>query len=105
MGLGDLRNLMKQAQRIQTEMQERQRKLGEARVEATSGGGMVRAVVTGHGELVELAISPEVATPSEVDMLADLVVAAVREAQAKAKDIAQKAMADLAGLLPPGFTP
>lgn len=102
MRAGDLRK-MKEAQRLQAEISQRQKNLCEARVEATSGGGVVRAVVSGHGDLLELQISSEVVNPSEVDLLADLVVAAVREAQAKAKDLAQAAMADLARLLPPGI--
>lgn len=103
MGKGDLQNLMKEAQRLQAEVAENQRKLAETEVEATAGGGVVKAVVTGHGELVKVEISPEVARPEDVDLLSDLVVAAVREAQAKAKDLAQQAMAHLTRLLPPGF--
>lgn len=103
MGAGDLRNLMKEAQRLQAELAENQRKLAETEVEATSGGGVVKAVVTGHGELVRVEISPEVARPEEVDLLADLVVAAVQEAQAKAKGVAEEAISSLKRLLPPGF--
>ncbi len=105
MGAGDLRRVMKEAQRLQAEIAENQRKLAETEVEATAGGGVVKAVVTGHGELVRVEISPEVARPEEVDLLADLVVAAVREAQAKAKEMAQQTMAPLTRLLPPGFGP
>jgi DNA-binding YbaB/EbfC family protein len=94
---------MKEAQRLQAEVAESQRKLAEARVEATAGGGAVKAIVTGHGELVQIEISPEVARPGDADLLADLVVAAVQEAQAKAKDLAQQAMAPLARFLPPGL--
>lgn len=103
MGAGDLRNLMKEAQRLQAEMAESQRKLAEMEVEATSGGGVVKAVVTGHGELVKVEISPEVARPDEVDLLSDLVVAAVQAAQAKAKERAQQMMAPFTRLLPPGL--
>ncbi len=105
MGAGDLRKVMKEAQRLQAELAEKQRKLAETEVAATAGGGVVKAVVTGHGELVRVEISPEVAHPEEVDLLADLVVAAVREAQAKAKEMAQQTMASLTRLLPPGFGP
>ncbi|GAB4309824.1 MAG: YbaB/EbfC family nucleoid-associated protein [Candidatus Bipolaricaulota bacterium] len=96
---------MKEAQRLQAEIAENQRKLAETEVEATAGGGVVKAVVTGHGELVRVEISPEVARPDEVDLLADLVVAAVREAQAKAKEMAHQTLAPLTRLLPPGFGP
>ena len=103
MGAGDLRNLMREAQRLQAEVAENQRKLAETEVEATAGGGVVKAVVNGHGEILKVAISPEVARPEDVELLADLVVAAVREAQAKAKDLVQQTMAPLTRLLPPGF--
>jgi hypothetical protein len=104
-GLGDLRSLMQQAQKLQAELAERQRKLAEARVEASSGGGMVRAVVNGQGELEEIHLSPEVVSEGDAEMLEDLVVAAVKEAQAKAKELAQEMMADLAGGFPPGMLP
>lgn len=104
MAAGDLRNLMKEAQRLQAEMAENQRKLAEMELEATAGGGVVRAVVTGHGELVRVEISPEVVRPEDADLLADLVVAAVREAQAVAKERAQQMMAPLTRLLPPGLS-
>jgi DNA-binding YbaB/EbfC family protein len=103
MGAPDLRKLMKEAQRLQAEVAENQRKLAEARVEATAGGGAVKAIVSGHGELVQIEISPEVVRSEDADLLADLVVAAVQEAQAKAKDLAQQAMAPLAQFLPPGL--
>lgn len=103
MGTGDLRNLMKEAQRLQLQMAETQRKLAEMELEATAGGGVVRAVVTGHGELRRIEISPEVVRPEEAELLADLVVAAVREAQAKAKERAQQMMTPLMQFLPPGM--
>ncbi|HAZ27895.1 TPA: YbaB/EbfC family nucleoid-associated protein [Candidatus Acetothermia bacterium] len=104
MGARDLRNMMKEAQRLQAEVAENQRKLGEARVEATAGGGVVKAIVTGQGELIKVEISPEVARPEDAELLSDLVVAAVQEAQTKAKELAQQTMAPLARFLPPGFT-
>ncbi len=104
-GLGDIRQLMQQAQKLQAELAERQKKLAEARVEASSGGGMVRAVTSGHGELVELHIAPEVLAEGDAEMLEDLVLAAVKEAQAKAKKLAQETMSDLAGGMPPGMLP
>jgi len=104
-GFGDMKQLMQQAQRLQQEMAERQRQLQETRVEATAGGGMVRAVVSGQGRLLELSVSPEVVDPSDVDMLQDLTVAAVQEAQDKAQQMAKEMMADLGGGLPPGMMP
>ena len=104
-GLGDLRGLMQQAQKLQAELAERKRKLACARVEAEAGGGIVKAVVSGEGELVELHISPEVVAEGDAEMLEDLVLAAVKEAQAKARELARKEMSDLAGGLPPGMLP
>jgi len=104
-GLGDLRSLMQQAQKLQAELAERKRKLAQARLEAASGGGMVRAVVTGEGELVGLKLAPQVVAEGDVEMLEDLVLAAVKEAQAKARELARKEMSDLAGGLPPGMLP
>jgi len=96
---------MQQAQKLQAELAERKRKLAQARLEAASGGGMVRAVVTGEGELVGLKLAPQVVAEGDVEMLEDLVLAAVREAQAKAREFARKEMSDLAGGLPPGMLP
>lgn len=104
-GLGDIKGLMQQAQRLQAEIAKRQQELAEARVEASSGGEMVRAVVSGHGELLELHISPEVLAEGDAELVEDLVLAAVKEAQAKAKELAQRTMADLTGGLPPGMLP
>ncbi len=96
---GDLRGLMRKAEQLQAEVAAAERRLAEARVEATSGGGVVKAVVNGHGELVSLQISPEVVQPDGAEFLSDLLVAAVREAQRRARELAQQA---LAPFLPPG---
>lgn len=98
-----MKNFIREAQRLQAELAERQKKIAEARVEASSGGGVVRAVVSGTGDLVELVISPEVLGSGEAEMVADLVVAAVQEAQRKARELAQAAMAEFTRLLPPGM--
>jgi DNA-binding YbaB/EbfC family protein len=105
-GLGDIRSLMQQAQKLQAELAARQEKLANSRVEATAGGDAVRAVVTGQGELLEVHISPEVLAEGDPELVEDLVVAAVREAQAKAKELAKKEMSDLTGgMMPPGMLP
>ncbi len=98
-----MKNWLREAQKLQAELEQRQKKIAEARVEASSGGGVVRAVVSGHGELLELSLAREVVEAGDPDMLADLVVAAVQEAQRKAKELTQAVMADLARLLPPGM--
>jgi len=76
----DMRQIMKQAQEMQEQLAKTQAELAERRFEGSAGGGMVTAVVTGGPELVEIRISPEVVDPDDVEMLEDLVVAAVRQA-------------------------
>jgi DNA-binding YbaB/EbfC family protein len=99
--------MMKQVQKLQADMARMQEELSSARVEATAGGGVVRAVANGHGELVELSIDPAVVDPSDVAMLADLVLAAVNEAQRNARTMAEARMKSITGGLQipglPGF--
>ncbi|MCL6640367.1 MAG: YbaB/EbfC family nucleoid-associated protein [Candidatus Rokubacteria bacterium] len=97
MRMGDLNKMMKQAQKLQAEMARVQETLGAERVEATAGGGVVRAVCDGHGELVELAIDPAVVDPGDVAMLTDLVRAAVNEAQRRARALAERRMREVTG--------
>ncbi len=80
-GLGDL---MKQAQKAMADAQKADEELGQARVEAQSGGGMVRVSATGKAEILEIKISKEVVDPNDVETLEDLVTIAVREAVEKA---------------------
>jgi len=95
--------MLKQVQQMQSKMAKVQAELETATVEATAGGGVVSAVVTGSQRLVSVAIDPEVA--GDVEMLQDLVVAAVNEAMEKSKDLAAAKMGEVtAGLgLPPGL--
>jgi DNA-binding YbaB/EbfC family protein len=105
-GTGGFGNLMKQAKRIQEEIERAQAEIAEMKVEASAGGGMVTATVTGQGELVNLVIEPEVVDPDDVEMLIDLIIAAVQEAQANAKESAQQKLGPLAqGLALPGMPP
>lgn len=81
-----------------------QEELAHERVEASSGGGAVRAVVTGQGELVEVRIAPETVDPQDVSLLEDLVVAAVNEALRRARELAASRMqAATGGLQIPGL--
>jgi len=89
--------VLKQAQKLQAEMARVQEALAAERVEATAGGGVVRAVANGHGELIELVIDPAVVDPADVGLLADLVLAAVNEAQRSARALAEERMKALAG--------
>ena len=101
-GLG---NIMKQAQMMQKKMAEMQAELEKRQVEATAGGGMVTAVVTGKQQLVSLTIDPAAVDPEDVDMLQDLVVAAVNEAIRQSQEMVQQEMSKVTGGMNiPGLT-
>ncbi|GAB4246935.1 MULTISPECIES: YbaB/EbfC family nucleoid-associated protein [Deferrisoma] len=93
-GLG---NLMRQAQEMQRRMAKIQEELAEKTVEAAAGGGMVRCVVNGKQEILSLTIDPEVVNPDDVEMLQDLVVAAVSEAIKKSQEMVAEEMGKVAG--------
>ncbi len=104
--LPDLGGLMQAAQRMQEELQKTQRELESKRVEATAGGGMVTAVVSGRLDLVSLKIDAAAVDPKDVGMLQDLVVAAVNQALQKAKAMAQAELAKVTGGMSiPGMPP
>ncbi len=97
--------MMKQAQKLQAKMMEMQAELGNRTVSAQAGGGMVEAVANGRQELVSLAIDPEVVSPEDVEMLQDLVLAAVNEALNKSREMVSQEMSKLTGGLQlPGLT-
>jgi nucleoid-associated protein EbfC len=101
MGFG---NLAKMAQQMQAGMARVDAELQELRVEGTAGGGAVKAIATGKQELESITIDPGVVDPEDVEMLQDLVLAAVREALDQAKAIAeQKLGAVTGGLRIPGL--
>jgi len=87
--------MMQQMQQMQADMAAAQDALGDETVEASVGGGMVKAVVTGTGELKSVKIAPEVVDPDDVEMLEDLVLAAVTEALRTAQDLAAQKMGGL----------
>lgn len=93
----NIQNLMKQAQRIQSQVTRMQEELGDRTVEATAGGGMVTAVANGRQELVAVSIDAQVVDPEDVEMLEDLVVAAVSEALARAGEMAAEEMKKVTG--------
>jgi DNA-binding YbaB/EbfC family protein len=93
-GLG---NIMKQAQLMQQKMARIQQELETRQVEASSGGGMVTAVVNGKQQLQSLKIEPSVVDPEDVEMLQDLVMAAVNEAVKKSQDMMQEEMGKVTG--------
>jgi len=105
-GIGGMTNLLKQAQKVQAEMARLQEELKDRVVEGTSGGGMVTAMVNGHQEVVAVKIDPEVARGEEVEMLEDLVVAAVNQAMKKSRELLQEEMKKITGGLNiPGLFP
>ena len=101
---GNMNNMMKQVQKMQKQMKEAQAKLDETEVTGSAGGGMVEAVVNGKKELLSVKIKPDVVDPEDVEMLEDLVVAAVSEAIRKADEMANTEMGKLTGGINfPGF--
>ena len=99
------KRLMRQAQQLQQRIVKLQEELESATVEATAGGGVVKAVVNGKMRLESLAIDPEVVAPEDVDMLQDLVAAAVNEGLEKASEMVTSRMSALTGGMNiPGLT-
>jgi hypothetical protein len=101
----NLGQLMKQAQQVQAKMAEMQEKLAAMEVEGAAGGGLVRATVTGKGELKRLKVEPSLVDPKEVEVLEDLIVAAVNDARGKIDALAAEEMKKVTGgiPLPPGM--
>ena len=97
MGGGVNMNMIKQAQKMQQDMLKIQEELESKEYEATAGGGMVKAVVNGKHELLSLTINPEAVDPEDVEMLQDMVVAAVNEAMRKGEAEASQNMSKLTG--------
>ncbi len=93
----NISQMMKQAQKLQSKMMEMQAELGNRTVSAQAGGGMVEAVVNGRQELLSLRIDPEVATPDDVEMLQDLITAAINEALNRAREMMAQEMSKLTG--------
>ena len=92
----DMNAIMRQAQKLQEKMQKVQEELANERVEHTSGGGMVKCVVSGQGEVLSISIDPEALSEGH-EMLEDLVLVAVREALSKAQTLQQERMHGLTG--------
>jgi hypothetical protein len=90
-------NIVKQAKKIQERMSRLQDELALKTVEASSGGGMVSVLVNGRHELITLKIEKEVVNPEDVEMLQDLIIAAVNEGMRKAQDMAASEMAKITG--------
>lgn len=103
-GLGNMGNLMKQAKKLQSDLKNAQEKIAKMRIQSSAGGGMVTATVNGKGKLLDLDIEKEVVDPEDIEMLIDLVVAAVQQAQSDAKDHSEEELGPLTqGLNLPGM--
>ena len=97
MGGRNQMQMMKQAQKMQQDLLKMQQEMEEKQYEATAGGGVITAVVSGKRELVRVTIDPEAVDPDDVEMLQDMVVAAVNEAMRKAEAEASQNMSRLTG--------
>ena len=93
----NMMSMMKQAQKLQAKMMEMQAELGNRTVSAQAGGGMVEAVVNGKQELLSLRIDPEVVAPDDVEMLQDLITAAINEALNRSREMMAAEMSKLTG--------
>ena len=92
-----MQQLMKQAQQMQQQLMSAQAELADLEVEGHAGGGLVRATMSGSGELKNLVIDPKAVDPDDVETLQDLVVAAIRDAARAASELTEEKMGPLAG--------
>ncbi len=93
-GMGQI---MKQAQKLQAQMQKLQEEVAERKVDGTAGGGMVKAVANGKQKILSITIEKEVVDPEDVEMLQDLVMAAVNDALIKSQEMVTSEMSKLTG--------
>ena len=94
---GNMNNLMKQAQRMQRQMEEKQGELENATYEASSGGGVVNVTVSGKREILSIKMKEEVVDPDDIEMLEDLLVTAINEAMRKVDAASEAAMSGITG--------
>ncbi|MCQ2522487.1 MAG: YbaB/EbfC family nucleoid-associated protein [Lachnospiraceae bacterium] len=94
---GNMNNLMKQAQRMQRQMEENQKELETKEFTATVGGGAVSVTVTGAKEVTSVTLSPEAVDPDDIETLQDMIVAAVNEAIGQAEEASSAAMSKMTG--------
>ncbi|EQB64079.1 MAG: hypothetical protein RBG1_1C00001G1658 [candidate division Zixibacteria bacterium RBG-1] len=93
-GMGDL---MKQFGKMQGKMEEMQKELENQRLEGSAGGGMVKVIANGKGEILEMNINPEVVNPNEIEILQDLAMAAVNQARQKAEELMKENLSKITG--------
>ena len=94
---GNMNNLMKQAQKMQRQMEEATKELEEKEMTASAGGGVVEVTVSGKKEITKIKIDPEAVDPEDVEMLEDLIMAAVNEALRKIEEYSQQSMNKITG--------
>ena len=97
MAKGGLGNMMKQVQQMQAKMEQMQAELEKTEVEATAGGGMVKVVANGKHDILSITIDPEVVDKDDVEMLQDLIVAAVNQAHQKVQELQAEQMSNITG--------
>ncbi|SRR5690554_271253 len=103
-GMGNMQNMMRQMQKMQKKMAEAQEKLGEERVEGVAQGGLVKVVVSGHKEVLEVIIDEAIVDPEDVETLQDLILIATNDALTKADELASRTMGQFTkGLNIPGM--
>ena len=105
LGGGNIKNLLKQANKMKEQMEKLQQEIGERTVEASAGGGMVTVVVKAKGEVVSIVIEPTLVQDDDLEMLQDLITAAVNEALNRGQDLMKEEVSKMAGGmgLPPGL--
>lgn len=105
LGGGNMKNLLKQANKMKEQMEKLQQEVGEKTVEASAGGGMVTVVAKAKGEVVSISIEPSIVQDDDLEMLQDLITAAVNEALNRGQDLMKDEVSKMAGGmgLPPGL--
>lgn len=96
-GAGNMNSMIKQAQKMQDDMAKLQEELEQKVYDVTSGGGAVQVSITGKREIKSITVKPEVVDPDDIEMLQDLLVAAVNEAIRKVDEISEKEMSNITG--------
>jgi nucleoid-associated protein EbfC len=96
-GLGNMGNMMKQVQQMQAKMEKMQAEMAEKEVEGTAGGGMVKVLINGKNEVLSVTIDPEVVDKEDVEMLQDLVAAAINQAYQKVQEMQSEMMSGITG--------
>lgn len=103
LGGGNINQLMKQAQKMQQDMQKAQQELQETEIEHSAGGGMVTVKINGQHQVVDLQIDPEAVDPEDVEMLQDMIVAAINGAEEKLEELSEQKLGQYSNLGGLGF--